>query len=164
LPDKAGGNYRFLSHIGVECVPGSRPCCIVEMPLSEQRKMTRYARSTKANARADNRAQQVFIVVIALAAVLGLGGVATDQYLGAVSKRQAGGTYRAAKGDDIYTGALLYMPETGNVCHQWQFDNQNGQFTDKGDINCDAVADQGVDGPKNWSSSRIRVISDGFRH
>ena len=23
------------------------------------------------------------------------------------------------------------------------FDNQNGQFTDKGDINCDDVADQG---------------------
>jgi len=68
----------------------------------------------KGNARADNRAQQVFIVVIALAAVLGLGGVATDQYLAAVTKRQAGGTYRAAKGDDIYTGALLYMLARGN--------------------------------------------------
>jgi hypothetical protein len=56
------------------------------------------------------------------------------------------------------------MPETGNVCHQWQFDNQNGQFTDKGDVNCDDVADQRLDSPKNWSSSRIRVISDGFRH
>ena len=126
--------------------------------------MTRSHRPMKGHARADNRAQQVFIVVIALAAVLGLGAVATDQYLAVVTKRQAAGTYRAAKGDDIYTGALLYMPETGNVCHQWLFDNQNGQFTDKGDINCDAVADQGVDGPKNWSSARIRVISDGFRH
>ncbi|MFZ0777183.1 MAG: hypothetical protein WAM74_11900 [Xanthobacteraceae bacterium] len=134
------------------------------MLLSEQRKMTRYARPVKGHARGDNRAQQVFIVVIALAAVLGLGGVATDQYLAAVTKRQAGGTYRAAKGDDIYTGALLYMPETGNVCHQWLFDNQDGQFTDKGEVNCDDVADQGLDSPKNWSSSRIRVISDGFRH
>jgi hypothetical protein len=126
--------------------------------------MTPSHRSMKSHAGAGNGAQQVFVVVIALAAVLGLGAVATDQYLAVVTKRQAAGTYRAAKGDDIYTGALLYMPETGNVCHQWLFDNQNGQFADKGNINCDAVADQGIDDPKNWSSARIRVISDGFRH
>jgi hypothetical protein len=126
--------------------------------------MTRSRRSGKSHAGAGNGAQQVFVVVIVLAALLGLGAVASDQYLAVVTKRQAGGTYSAAKGDDIYTGALLYMPETGNVCHQWLFDNQNGQFADKGNINCDAVADQGIDDPKNWSSARIRVISDGFRH
>ncbi|MGO9682472.1 MAG: hypothetical protein ACLPTZ_07765 [Beijerinckiaceae bacterium] len=125
--------------------------------------MTGFPRSVKGHARASNNgARQVIIVVIAIAAVLGLGAVATDQYL-AVAKRQAAGTYHAAKGDDIYTGALLYVPDTGNVCHQWLFDNQNGQFTDKGNVNCDDVADQGLDGPRNWSSARIRVISDGFR-
>lgn len=117
----------------------------------------------KGHAGAGNGAQQVFVVVIALAAVLGLGAVATDQYLAVMTKRQAAATYRAAKGDDIYTGALLYMPEIGNLCHQWLFDNQNGQFTDKGDINCDDVAARGLDGAKNWSTARMRVISDAFR-
>ena len=73
------------------------------------------------------------------------------------------GTYEAAKGDDIYTGSILYMPDTSNVCHQWLFDNQNGQFTDKGSVDCQEAADQSLDGPKNWSAARIRVISTGFR-
>ena len=71
--------------------------------------MTPSHRSMKGHAGADNRAQQVFIVVIALAAVLGLGAVATDQYLAVVTKRQAAGTYRAAKGDDyLHRRAPLY--------------------------------------------------------
>jgi hypothetical protein len=124
--------------------------------------MTRFPRSVESHAHAGNGAQQAFIVVIAFAAVLGLGALAIDKYL-AMTNRAAGDTYQAAKGDGIYTGALLYVPETGNVCHQWLFDNQNGQFTDKGNVNCDEVADQGLDGPKNWSTARIRVIRDGFR-
>lgn len=124
--------------------------------------MNRFPHPVKRHARAGNGAQQVFVVVFAIAAVLGLGAVATDQYLAVMTKREAGGTYRVAKGDDIYAGALLYVPETGNVCHQWLFDNQNGQFTDKGNVNCNDVADQELDGPKNWSSARMRVISNGF--
>lgn len=122
--------------------------------------MTRHARPGQYRARADNGARQAFIVVIVIAAVFGLGALATGQYL-ATAKRQALGTFEpAAKGKAVYTGSVVYMPETGNVCHQWQFDNLNGQFTDKGAVNCDA---DGVDGPKNWSTARIRVISDGFR-
>ena len=123
--------------------------------------MTRFPRPAKQRRSAGNGARQVLIVVVAIAAVIGLGALATGQYLVA-TKRRAAGTYEAAKGDDIYTGSILYMPDTSDVCHQWLFDNQNGQFTDKGSVDCAAAADRD-DGPKSWSAARIRVISTGFR-
>lgn len=128
--------------------------------------MTRFPRpvhrSGQSRARADNGARQVVIVVVAILSVLGLGALATDQYL-AIAKRQAAGSFESANGNAIYTGSILYVPDMGNICHQWQFDNRNGQLNDKGDVNCDAVGDQELNGPKNWSTARIRVISDGFR-
>ncbi len=132
------------------------------MPLAGQPKMTRFPRPVKRHAYADNGARQVFIVVIAIASVLGLGALATDQYL-TIAKRQSAGTFEAAQGNAVYNGSILYVPETGDLCHQWRFDNRNGQFADKGDINCGDVAEQELDGPKNWSTARMRVISDGFR-
>ncbi|HUI14634.1 MAG TPA: hypothetical protein VL048_14330 [Xanthobacteraceae bacterium] len=94
--------------------------------------------------------------------VFGLAALATGQYL-AIAKRQAEGTFESAKGNAIYSGSILYVPDTGKVCHQWQFDNRNGQFQDKGAVSCDEVADQGFNSPKNWSTARMRVISNGFR-
>ena len=111
---------------------------------------------------ADNGTRQVSLVVIAIGALLGLGALATDQYVTA-AKRRPRARSSAANDDGIYTGSILYMPDTGNVCHRWLFDNQNGQFTDNGNVNCDHAAYQGLDGPKRWSSARIRVISAGFR-
>ncbi len=100
--------------------------------------------------------------MVAIASVLGLGAFATDQYL-TIAKRQTEGTFEPANGNAIYTGSMLYVPDSGNVCYQWQFDNRNGQLSDKGDVNCDAAAGQELNGAKNWSTARIRVISDGFR-
>jgi hypothetical protein len=132
------------------------------MSFERQREMTRFPRRGARRARAGGGAQQAAIAAVAIAAVLGLGALTTGQYLVA-AKRQAARTYTPAKGDDIYTGAVLYMPDTGDVCHQWLFNNQNGQFTDKGNINCEEAAEQGLDGPKAWSAARIGVISAGFR-
>jgi hypothetical protein len=70
----------------------------------------------------------------------------------------------AADDDDIYTGSILYMPDSGNACRQLLFDNQNGQFTDNGYVDCDRAAYRGTDTtPKHWSAARVRVISSGFR-
>jgi hypothetical protein len=56
------------------------------------------------------------------------------------------------------------MPDTSNVCHQWLFDNHSGQFTDNGNVDCLRAAYRGaLDGPKQWSAARVRVISTGFR-
>ena len=122
--------------------------------------MTRFPRPAKKITRAGYGARQAFIAAVVIAAVLALGALATDQYLVA-AKDQAVGTFEAATGDDIYTGSIVYMPDTNKVCHQWLFDNRTGQFTDKGAVNCEDA--EGLDGPQRWSSARIRVISTGFR-
>ncbi len=137
----------------------------MDTPLAGQSRTTRFprpgARSGHGRGRADNRVRQVSIVVIGIASVLGLGALATDQYL-TMAQHQFPGTFETAKGNAIYTGSILYVPDTGSVCHQWLFDNRNGQLNDKGDINCNDV-DEDINGPKNWSTARMRVISDGFR-
>jgi hypothetical protein len=124
--------------------------------------MTRYSHPGRHHVHADNGTRQVIIVVVAIASVLGLGAFATDQYL-TIAKRQSEGTFETASGNAIYTGSMLYVPDTGNVCHQWQFDNRSGQMSDKGTINCEDAAGQELNGAKNWSTARIRVIRDGFR-
>lgn len=123
---------------------------------------TRFRRPAKSRRRAGNGARQVGAVVIAIAAVLALGALATDRYVVAAN-RHVTGKAEAANDEDVYTGSILYMPDTSNVCHQWLFDNQNGQFTDNGIVDCERAAYQGLDGPKQWSAARIKVISTGFR-
>jgi len=123
--------------------------------------MHRFHRLAKTRRRAGNGLRQIFVVVIALAATLGLAALATDQYM--TAKRHTGAAIEASNNDEIYTGSILYMPDTSDVCHQWLFDNRSGEFTDNGDVNCERAAYQGLDGPKRWSAARIRVISTGFR-
>jgi hypothetical protein len=122
--------------------------------------MTRFPRPAKKPAYAGNAPRQAIIAAIAIAAVLALGALATDQYF-AAKKNRPFGTFESANGGEIYTGSIVYMPDTGNACHQWLFDNLTGRFTDKGPVNC-AEVDQGLDGPKHWSTARIKVISTGF--
>jgi hypothetical protein len=121
--------------------------------------MTRFPRPAKSRAR--NSVHEI-LAVTAIGATLALGVVATDQY---VAKRHAVAARVAAAGDDeIYTGSILYMPDSSNLCHQWLFDNHNGQFSDNGYVNCERAFYQGSpDSPKQWSAARVRVISSGFR-
>jgi len=125
--------------------------------------MNRFSRPAKARSRPGHGTRQTLVVAIAIGAVLALGAVATDQYIAVAKRAAAGGTYQASKDDGIYTGSILYMPDAAsNVCHQWLFDNQNGQFADNGKVDCER-AYRGLDGPKHWSAARIQVISSGFR-
>jgi hypothetical protein len=123
--------------------------------------MTRYPRQK-------NRARSSFreiLTVSALGATLALGVVAAEQYV--VAKRHAAAARVAAAAvsdEEIYTGSILYMPDSSNICHQWMFDNHNGQFSDNGYVNCERAFYQGSpDSPKQWSAARVRVISSGFR-
>ena len=98
--------------------------------------------------------------MIAIGVGVALGALAIDENL--TSQRE---TAAAAPSDDeIYTGSILYMPHRGDICRQLLFDNHNGQFTDNGYVDCGRAAYQGgLDGPKQWSAARVRVISTGFR-
>ena len=124
--------------------------------------MNRFPRPAKKRARARNGVQEI-LTVVAIGVTLGFGAFATDSYI--VAKRHVAAAKPAAGSDDeIYTGSILYMPDTSNVCHQWLFDNHNGQFSDNGYVDCEQAFYQGSpDSPKQWSAARVRVISTGFR-
>ena len=135
--------------------------------------MRRLPRRSKIRSRAGNSAGQVF-AVLAAGATVALATLATDQYVTAAKRVAAtGGAGKAGiavtaavagqSDDDVYTGSILYMPRDGRFCRQLLFDNQNGQFTDNGYVDCAQAAYNGLDGPKHWSAARLRVIATGFR-
>jgi|HubBroStandDraft_5_1064220.scaffolds.fasta_scaffold355387_2 hypothetical protein len=73
-------------------------------------------------------------------------------------------TASATGSGEIYTGSILYFPYEGSNCRQLLFDNRNGHFTDKGYVDCEEASLQGgVNSPKQWSATRAKVISEGFR-
>jgi hypothetical protein len=122
--------------------------------------MKRFPRPTKRRRRADNGLRQV-LVIIGIGATLALGALGTDGYM--IAKREKAAAAKP-NGDEIYTGSILYMPDTSNVCHQWLFDNHNGRFSDNGYVDCERAFYQGgPESPKQWSAARVRVISTGFR-
>jgi hypothetical protein len=120
-----------------------------------------YRRTLRKKSRSESIRQT--LGVVAVGASLGTGLFAIADYFTvqhwvrpAVAARNAG---------EIYTGSVLYMPQEGRNCHQMLFDNNTGRFTDNGSVDCENAAYRGVDGnlTKQWSSSRTRVIADGFR-
>lgn len=137
--------------------------------------MNRFARPGKGRPIAGNAAHQVFIV-IAAGATLGLGALATNGYMtspthetasiaaGAGRAGRAATTAAAGQNDeDIYTGSIVYMPDDGRLCRQLLFNNETGQLTDNGYVDCEQAIYHGGDGPKQWSAARIQVIATGFR-
>jgi hypothetical protein len=101
--------------------------------------------------------------VVAVGAVLGTGLFAIADYF--TEQHWVKPTTAARTAGEIYTGSVLYMPQEGRNCRQMLFDNNTGRFTDNGAVDCENAAYRGVDGnlTKQWSSSRTRVIADGFR-
>jgi hypothetical protein len=123
--------------------------------------MMRLARPAKNRPRTGNGSLQVMVVVV-IGATLALVALGTDELITAKHDKAAAAV--APNDDEIYTGSILYMSDTSNFCHQWLFDNHNGQFTDNGAVDCERAAYRGaLDGPKQWSAARLRVISSGFR-
>jgi hypothetical protein len=123
--------------------------------------MKRLPRLKKTGPRVGNGSRQV-MVVVAIGGALALGALGTDKLI--IAKHNKAAAAPVPSDGEIYTGSILYMPDTSNVCHQWLFDNHNGQFTDNGDVDCERAAYRGaLDGPKQWSAARVRVISTGFR-
>jgi hypothetical protein len=122
----------------------------------------RYPRSVKNRSHGWSNLRQTFFVVVAIGSTLGLGALATDQYV-VLSQTATAAAVAAANGDDIYTGSILYMPDSSDTCHQWLFNNLDGRFTDNGYVDCQRAAYRGLEAPKRWSVARAQVISTGFR-
>lgn len=127
---------------------------------------TRYKRPEKGRSRARGSVWQVFLVLFALGTTLGLGALATDQYVASMRRATAAAAAAfVASSDEIYTGSILYMPNVNmtDTCHQWLFDNRDGSLTDNGLVDCVRAAYRGLEPPKRWSVARAQVISSGFR-
>ncbi len=111
--------------------------------------------------RSSSTLRQGFIVVLALVACVTLGLVGTDAFL---THHDVALADEAAGTGQTYLGSILFYPDTGNTCHQLYFNNQDGQFSDNGHVDCArAVADLSKDKPKNSSTARTEFISKGFR-
>jgi hypothetical protein len=126
--------------------------------------MKRLTRPKKPLRHARNRPGQVGLV-IAVGVCLGLGAFGLEDYV-AIKKSAAkvAAAAAAASDEEIYTGSILYMPDRGNICRQLLFDNQNGQFSDNGYVDCGRAAYRSAsDEAKHWPTARVRVISTGFR-
>ena len=100
--------------------------------------------------------------IVAVGVCLGASAFGMSRYVAAA--REAVASAGAATDDEIYTGTILYMPASGNACRQLLFDNQNGQFTDNGYVDCYQATARGADDiSRLWSSSRSRVVKSGSR-
>jgi hypothetical protein len=125
----------------------------------------RYARPSPRRRKGTRPGPRQVGAIVAISLCFCAGAFGIGRYV--ILTRQAAAVaaaLAAVDDDDIYTGSILYMPDSGNACRQLLFDNQNGQFTDNGYVDCDRAAYRGTDTtPKHWSAARVRVISSGFR-
>ncbi len=126
--------------------------------------MQRSVRPAKKARRAGNRPGQVGLV-LAIGVFLGLAAFGTDNYVTAKkAAAKAAAAALVASDQEIYTGSILYMLDRGDLCRQLLFDNQNGQFTDNGYVDCERASYRNPnEDAKHWSAARVRVISSGFR-
>jgi hypothetical protein len=123
--------------------------------------MSRFARRPNIHPRPRDNSRQT-AVVVAIAAFLALGLLATGGYVAARQRPAVVAT--ASDDDEIYTGSILYMPDEGRICRQLLFDNHTGRLRDNGSVDCERATYRGSsDTPKQWSVARVRVISSGFR-
>ncbi len=99
--------------------------------------------------------------MLALVACVTLGVLGTDAFL---THHDVALADEVDSKGQIYLGSILFYPDTGNTCHQLYFNNQDGQFSDNGHVDCThAAADLSKNKPKNLSAARTEVISKGFR-
>jgi hypothetical protein len=121
--------------------------------------MDRFQRPSKRKARRRNMRQSVIVVAIGALSALGL--ILAKDFVAERLRIAAA----SVPSNEIYTGSILYTPQEGTDCHQVLFNNQSGQFSDNGYVDCARAAYRG--GPKGppiqWSTARAHVISSGFR-
>jgi hypothetical protein len=63
----------------------------------------------------------------------------------------------------MYTGSILYVPDSGLSCRQMLFDNQTGRLSDNGQVDCARAAYDGASETRPLPTARAKVISDAFR-
>ncbi len=157
-PDMATAPNPAIAHL----YPGRATGLVTRVAPGTRNFVPKFPRPAQRPRRRPRSAlRQGFIAAFALAACLTLGVFGTDHFL---ALRADAANAAATVGSQIYVGSILFFPENGNRCHQLYFNNRDGQYSDKGNVDCaHAVSESTKDAPKNWSVARTEVISKGFR-
>ena len=67
--------------------------------------------------------------------------------------------------DEIYTGAILFVPDDGKVCRRFLFDNRTGRLSYGGLVDCESAYYRSPNAPPaQMSVARTQAISETFRH
>jgi hypothetical protein len=67
--------------------------------------------------------------------------------------------------DEIYTGTILFVPDDGQTCRRFLFDNRTGRLSDNGLVDCESAYYQNREAsPAQMSAARTQAISETFRH
>ncbi len=67
--------------------------------------------------------------------------------------------------DEIYTGAILFVPDDGKTCRRFLFDNRTGRLSYNGLVDCESAYSQNRNPtPAQMSIARTQAISETFRH
>jgi hypothetical protein len=133
--------------------------------LPQMNRPERFKRPSKTRARGGERWRQVSVLA-AVAGIVAIGlFVASEfEFASFLTARLAAKPAVAKSDDEIYTGSVLYLPNEGNICRQFLFDNRNGRMRDNGLVDCDEASYRGTDeGGKQLPNARAMVISESFR-
>jgi hypothetical protein len=123
--------------------------------------MSPSASPKKGRQRRSRDIRRHIFVVATIGGLLTLGYFDFDNIAAATRRdtKSAASAQRAA----MYTGSILYVPDSGLSCHQMLFDNQTGRLSDNGQVDCARAAYEGADDTRLLPTARAKVISDAFR-
>jgi hypothetical protein len=117
-------------------------------------------RAKKRNSRSE-RARRI-TAVAALMVVLAAGFFAATKTKIELSAAKLAAT---PSDDEIYTGAILFVPDDGKVCRRFLFDNRSGRLTDSELVDCESAYYRSPGTPPaQMSIARTQAISETFRH
>jgi len=71
----------------------------------------------------------------------------------------------ALESDKIYTGAIFFVPSSGDYCLQRMIDNRTGNMWDNGSVDCHELA-RALGQPRRntLGLARVRAIGEALRH
>jgi hypothetical protein len=161
LPIVYSANMAPLKPAIAHLYPGRATGLVTRVAPGARNFVPKFPRPAQRRRRPPSAVRQGLIAAFALATCLTLAVFGTDEFL---ARRAAAAAASAVVNGQIYVGSILFFPESGNRCHQLYFNNRDGQYSDKGSVDCTrAVYESTRDAPKNWSVARTEVIAKGFR-
>jgi hypothetical protein len=140
--------------------PGRATGLVTRVSPGTRNFVPKFPRPAQRRRKPPSALRQGLIAAFALAACLALAVLGTDEFL---ARRAAAAATAEVVNGQVYVGSILFFPDSGSRCHQMYFNNRDGQFSDKGAVDCTRAAYESTkDAPKNWSVARTEVIAKGF--